>query len=96
MSKGKLLLKLKRTVRKAGHPSTIVHTLIMHGSISHKPFILFSEQHKYMDLVFSSILFNSTACFGCLFQPSAGTNTGSQKEYMGRSLSLRTVGIRIL
>jgi len=51
MSKGKLLPKVKRTGRNSGHPSALVHTLIMQGPISHKPFILFSEQHKYMDLV---------------------------------------------
>lgn len=58
-------------------------------------FILLSEQHNYIVPVYW-YLFSSTTCFGCLFQPLSGRNTGLQKEEKRRDLSLQTLGIGLL
>jgi len=38
-----------------------------------------SEQHKYIDLVYW-FLFGSAACFGCLFQPTSGSQKSKRGE----------------
>jgi hypothetical protein len=57
--------------------------------------ISFPEQHSYMYLVYW-LLFNVTACFGCLFQPSSYGNTSSQILWNGVRSLLKNTGYKMI